>query len=87
MYRYLNFLLGLGNADKGDMSMNGSLSRLNMWNYEIDGHVLSLMATKGPLFENGNVFAWHGVKSKAVGSWTFEATPSDLHYSRKYRLV
>ncbi len=45
---------------------NHSLSRLNIWDYEVDGEALSLMASKGPLFENGNVFAWYGVKSKFV---------------------
>ena len=67
--------------------MNGSLSRLNIWDYEIDGHVLSLMANQGPTFENGNVFAWYGVKSKVVGDMTFQETPSDLFNSRKYKLV
>ena len=74
---------GLGNPSNGDHSMDGSLSRLNIWDCEIDGHVLSLMANKGPLFENGNVFAWYGVKSKAVGDMNFEETPSDLYNSRK----
>ena len=60
-----------------------SLSRLNIWDYEIDGHVLSLMANKGPLFENGNVFAWYGVKSRAVENMKVEETPSDLNNSRK----
>ncbi len=67
--------------------MDGSLSRLNIWDYEVDGEALSLMANKGPLFENGNVFAWYGVKSKAVGDMTFQETPSDVFNSRKYNLV
>ncbi|XP_028408473.1 uncharacterized protein LOC114531032 isoform X2 [Dendronephthya gigantea] len=61
---------------------NISRSRLNIWNYEIDGHVLPLMANKGPLFENGNVFAWFGIKSKVTEDVTFKETPSDLHNSR-----
>ena len=67
--------------------MNGSLSRLNMWDYEVDGHAISLMANKGPLLENGNVFAWYGVKSNIVGDMNFENTPSDVYNSRKYILV
>ena len=55
-----------------------------MWNYEIDGHVLSLMANKGPLFENGNVFAWYEIKSKFEAGVDFQETPSDLHNSREY---
>ncbi|XP_028398696.1 neuronal pentraxin-1-like isoform X2 [Dendronephthya gigantea] len=63
---------------------NSSQSRLNIWNYEIDGHALSLMANKGPLFENGNVFAWYGIKSKVEedNSIEFQETPDDLHNSR-----
>ena len=64
--------------------MDGGLSRLNIWDYEVDGEALSLMANKGPLFENGNVFAWYGVKSKAVGDMTFQETPSDMFNSRKF---
>ena len=75
---------GLGNPDNGDLSMDGGLSRLNIWDYEVDGEALSLMANKGPLFENGNVFAWYGVKSKAVGDMTFQETPSDMFNSRKF---
>ena len=45
------------------------------------------MANKGPLFENGNVFAWYGVKSKIVGDDTFQKTPSDVYNSRKYGLI
>ena len=63
---------------------NSYLSRLNIWNYEIDGHALSLMANKEPLFENGNVFAWYGIKSKVEASIIFEETPDDLHNSRKH---
>ena len=64
-------------------------SRLNIWNYEIDGHALSLMANKGPLFENGNVFAWYGIKSmvKEYNFTNFVDTPADLHNSRKYKLL
>ena len=65
------------------MAHDSRLSRLNIWNYDVDGEVLSLMAIKGPLFENGNVFAWYGVKSKVVGNMTFQETPSDLNNSRK----
>ncbi|XP_028408358.1 uncharacterized protein LOC114530936 [Dendronephthya gigantea] len=62
---------------------NGSSqSRLNIWNYEIDGHVLSLMANKGPLFENGNVLAWYEIKSKFEPGIDFQETPSDLRNSR-----
>ena len=67
--------------------MNGSLSRLNIWDYEVDGHTLSIMANKGPLFENGNVFAWYGARSKTVGDVIFQKTASDLYNSRKYKLV
>ena len=63
--------------------MDGSLSRLNVWDYTVSGQAISLMANKGPLFENGNVFAWYGVMSKAVGDMYFEKTPSDLYNSRK----
>jgi hypothetical protein len=65
--------------------MDGGLSRLNIWDYEVDGESLSSMATKGPLFENGNIFAWYGVESKVVGNMTFQKTPSDLFNSRKYK--
>ena len=41
------------------------------------------MAIKGPLFENGNVFAWYGVKSKAEGNMTFQETPGDLYKTVK----
>jgi hypothetical protein len=58
------------------------LSRLNIWNYEVDGHTLSLMAIKGPMFENGNVFAWYGVKHY-LNFQDFQITPSDLFNSRK----
>jgi hypothetical protein len=58
------------------------LSRLNIWNYEVDGHALSLMAIKGPMFENGNVFAWYGVK-QYLNFQDFQITPSDLFNSRK----
>ncbi|XP_028408476.1 uncharacterized protein LOC114531033 [Dendronephthya gigantea] len=61
---------------------NSSRSRLNIWNYEIDGHVLSLMANQGPLFENGNVFAWFGIKSKVAEDVKFQETPNDLYNSR-----
>ncbi|CAB3983413.1 Hypothetical predicted protein, partial [Paramuricea clavata] len=60
---------------------DSSLGRLNIWNYDINGEVLSLMAIKGPMFENGNVFAWYGVESKAKGNVTFQKTPSDLNNS------
>ena len=64
-------------------------SRLNIRNYEIDGHALSLMANKGPLFENGNVFAWYGIKSKLQDNdcIDFVETPDDLHNSRKYTFL
>ena len=45
------------------------------------------MANKGPLFENGNVFAWYGVKSKFVNGVNYEITPSDLLNTRKYRTM
>ena len=41
------------------------------------------MANKGPLFENGNVFAWYGVESKVVENMKVEETPNDLYNSRK----
>jgi hypothetical protein len=63
--------------------MDGGLSRLNIWDYTLQAESLSIMATKGPSFENGNVFAWYGVKSKVVGNMTFQKTPSDLFNSRK----
>ena len=63
---------------------NSSQSRLNIWNYEVDGHALSLMPNKGPFFENGNVFAWYGIQSKVGGDIEFQETSSDLHNSRKY---
>ncbi|XP_028416199.1 neuronal pentraxin-2-like [Dendronephthya gigantea] len=66
----------------GGMAHNSHQSRLNVWSYEIDGHALSLMANKGPLFENGNVFAWYGIKSKVAASTVFQETSSDLHNSR-----
>ena len=65
------------------LKKSGKTNRLNMWDYEVDGHAISLMANKGPMFENGNVFAWYGVKSKIVGDMNFESTPSDLYNSRK----
>ena len=65
--------------------MDGGLSRLNIWDYLLNEESLFLMANKGPLFENGNVFAWYGVKSKAVGDLTFQETPSDMFNSRKYK--
>ncbi|XP_028398697.1 neuronal pentraxin-1-like isoform X3 [Dendronephthya gigantea] len=42
------------------------------------------MANKGPLFENGNIFAWYGIKSKVEknNSIEFQETPDDLHNSR-----
>ncbi|XP_028397243.1 uncharacterized protein LOC114521055, partial [Dendronephthya gigantea] len=61
---------------------NISQSRLNIWNYEIDGHALSLMANKGPLFENGNIFAWYGIKSRVKEDFYFKETPDDLNNSR-----
>ena len=62
---------------------SGQISRLNIWDYEVDGHSLSIMAKKGPLFENDNVFAWYGVKSKIQGDMNFQETTSDLSNSRK----
>lgn len=58
-----------------------------MWNYEVDGHAISIMANKGPLFENGNVFAWYGFKSKISGEMNFQITPSDVNNSRKLALL
>ena len=71
------------------LDRNSNQSRLNIWNYEIDGHALSLMANKGPLFENGNVFAWYGIKSMAQEDnfIDFVETPDDLHNSRKYKFL
>ncbi len=78
-----HFSLGVGYWTNNDRS----LSRLNIWDYEVDGEALSLMANKGPLFENGNVFAWYGVKSKFVDNINYEITPSDLLNTRKYRTM
>lgn len=66
-----------------ESSLKGSMSRVNIWDYVIDGEAIWVMA-EGPLFENGNVFAWYGVKNKFVGNLMFEATPNTLHNNSKY---
>ena len=58
-----------------------------MWNYEVDGHAISIMANKGPLFENGNVFAWYAFNSKISGEMNFQKTPSDVSNNRKLALL
>ena len=64
-------------------SYSGSLNRVNIWNYVIDGEALWAMS-KNPLFENGNIFAWYGIKSKSFGDVIFQQTTNDLNNSSKY---
>ena len=68
-----------------EKSYSGSLSRVNIWNYVISGETLWAMS-KGPLFENGNIFAWYGIKKKSFGDVRFEETPDDLNNSSKYSI-
>lgn len=70
---------------KIDSTGTARVTRLNVWDYEIDGHVLSLMANKGPLFENGNVFAWYGVHFRGSEGQVPEVAPatSEISNTRK----
>ena len=75
-----------GSPEPGDLSMSGSITRLNVWNLIVDGQSISNMAYIGPSFANGNVFAWHDVKSKVLGDMEFEKTPSGVRNRRKISL-
>ena len=72
----------VGTGMEIEASVDGSVSRVNIWDYALDGEAIWAMA-KGPLFENGNWFAWYGVKDKSVGDMTFEPSPTSLYNSSK----